>query len=174
MRFLMGISIALAFGALVHAEPLHVPPPPAPPPPRAFLGDLMDNMLLGGAIQSTRASERYTEAESYRIRLKAFMDALTPEQKAELWANDHESKVLIAGVVYIQGARNSVATQSRPSPTAVSAPLIQGQGQKVYSPSECIGAIVNGVCHGSILPQSAYHPTCHGEMLNGMCTGPMF
>jgi hypothetical protein len=44
----------------------------------------------------------------------------------------------------------------------------------VYSPDECIGAIVNGVCHGSILPKSAYHRTCYGEMLNGQCTGPMF
>ena len=46
--------------------------------------------------------------------------------------------------------------------------------KQVYSPSECIGAIVNGECHGSILPNTAYHQTCHGEMLNGQCTGPLF
>lgn len=46
--------------------------------------------------------------------------------------------------------------------------------QTVYSASECVGAIVAGVCHGTILPKQATHPTCHGQMLNGSCTGPMF
>lgn len=50
-----------------------------------------------------------------------------------------------------------------------------GDGQTVYSQSECIGAVVMGQCHGSILPDySRPHPTCYGQMLNGMCTGPMF
>ncbi|WP_257296733.1 hypothetical protein [Endozoicomonas sp. YOMI1] len=47
-------------------------------------------------------------------------------------------------------------------------------GTKVYRSDECIGAVVNGVCHGSILPKTANHPTCHGQMINGKCTGPMF
>jgi hypothetical protein len=48
-------------------------------------------------------------------------------------------------------------------------------GQTVYSPRECIGAVVMNECHGSILPDySRPHPTCYGQMLNGMCTGPMF
>lgn len=46
--------------------------------------------------------------------------------------------------------------------------------RRVYSPDQCIGAIVNGVCHGSIMPDGGNHPTCHGEMLGGICTGPMF
>jgi hypothetical protein len=50
-----------------------------------------------------------------------------------------------------------------------------GDGQTVYSPHECIGAVVNGQCYGSILPDySQPHPTCYGQMLNGTCTGPMF
>jgi hypothetical protein len=61
-----------------------------------------------------------------------------------------------------------------PSGTLVAAPNF-GDGQTVYSPSECIGAVVMGVCHGSILPDySRPHPTCYGQMLNGVCTGPMF
>jgi hypothetical protein len=48
------------------------------------------------------------------------------------------------------------------------------QGGKVYDPSECIGPVIMGRCHGSILPNKAYHPTCHGTWLNGHCTGPMF
>ncbi len=47
--------------------------------------------------------------------------------------------------------------------------------QTVYSQHECIGAVVMGVCHGSILPDySRPHPTCYGQMLNSICTGPMF
>jgi hypothetical protein len=49
-----------------------------------------------------------------------------------------------------------------------------GTDQPVYSASECVGTIVAGVCHGAILPNQATHPICHGEMLNGTCTGPMF
>jgi hypothetical protein len=52
---------------------------------------------------------------------------------------------------------------------------LMGGGQTVYSQHECIGAVVMGQCHGSILPDySRPHPTCYGQMLNGVCTGPMF
>jgi len=46
--------------------------------------------------------------------------------------------------------------------------------ETVYSPDQCIGAVVMGRCHGSIMPDGDHHPTCHGQMLNGQCTGPMF
>lgn len=49
-----------------------------------------------------------------------------------------------------------------------------GQVGKVYDPSECIGPVIMGRCEGSIVPNKAYHPTCHGAWLNGQCTGPMF
>lgn len=48
------------------------------------------------------------------------------------------------------------------------------QDKKVYDASECIGPVIMGRCKGSIIPNKAYHPTCHGEWLNGQCTGPMF
>lgn len=49
-----------------------------------------------------------------------------------------------------------------------------GSGQPVYDASECVGPIVMGECQGQIVPNSAYHPKCYGQMLNGVCTGPMF
>ena len=58
-------------------------------------------------------------------------------------------------------------------PTSYSAPPMY-MGQPVYRQTECIGAVVNGVCNGSILPNAGYHPTCYGTMLNGQCTGPMY
>lgn len=47
-------------------------------------------------------------------------------------------------------------------------------GQKVYDSGECIGAVIMGECHGSILPKKVYRPTCHGQMVNGQCTGALF
>ena len=50
---------------------------------------------------------------------------------------------------------------------------LQQYGQPVYREQDCIGAVVNGVCHGSTgaaQPQA----TCYGQMLNGHCTGPQF
>lgn len=50
----------------------------------------------------------------------------------------------------------------------------QNQGSMVYSADECIGPVIAGRCEGSILPHGGHHETCYGEMLNGICTGPMF
>jgi hypothetical protein len=47
-------------------------------------------------------------------------------------------------------------------------------GNKVYSGSECVGPVIMGRCDGSTIPNAAYHPTCHGDWLNGHCTGPIF
>ena len=53
--------------------------------------------------------------------------------------------------------------------------LEQGRvAQPVYRAHECIGAVVNGVCHGSVIAPPDLKPRCHGAMLNGQCTGPMF
>lgn len=68
-------------------------------------------------------------------------------------------------------SQNNKSQSSKPSVTNYQD---GNSGSKVYSSDECIGAVVNGVCHGSILPKSGYHKTCHGTMINGQCTGPMF
>jgi hypothetical protein len=46
-------------------------------------------------------------------------------------------------------------------------------GQPVISSGDCIGAVVNGVCHGTPAP-GAQTATYHGQMVGGVCTGPMF
>jgi hypothetical protein len=48
------------------------------------------------------------------------------------------------------------------------------QGETVYPRSACIGAVVNGECHGSVLPSPSPSVRCYGQMLNGQCTGPQF
>ena len=47
-------------------------------------------------------------------------------------------------------------------------------GTTVYPPSSCVGAVVNGVCNGQLMPDGGYHPVCYGTMLYGQCTGPQF
>lgn len=69
------------------------------------------------------------------------------------------------------------------SPVAVLVPLLPQeppgavdflQGETVYPRSACIGAVVNGECHGSVLPSLSPPVRCYGQMLNGQCTGPEF
>jgi hypothetical protein len=47
-------------------------------------------------------------------------------------------------------------------------------GETVYPRSACIGAVVNGECHGSVLPSPSPSVRCYGQMLKGQCTGPKF
>ena len=76
---------------------------------------------------------------------------------------------------------------SADEPSAVAAPRPQRRaavntenGQYVIPASECIGAVVNGVCHGTPTPgesirmQTGQTPKCYGTMIGGSCTGPMF
>jgi hypothetical protein len=45
---------------------------------------------------------------------------------------------------------------------------------KVYRADDCIGAVVNGVCHGSVIDTDPARQRCHGAWINGQCTGPQF
>jgi hypothetical protein len=45
---------------------------------------------------------------------------------------------------------------------------------KVYRADDCIGAVVNGVCHGSVIDTDPAREKCHGAWINGQCTGPQF
>lgn len=65
------------------------------------------------------------------------------------------------------GVDREISTQ-RTGPTS------SPNSTRVYSPDECIGPIIMGECRGAILEHGGYHQTCHGQMLNGQCTGPMF
>jgi hypothetical protein len=38
---------------------------------------------------------------------------------------------------------------------------------------DCIGSVVNGVCHGVPAP-GAPMAVCYGQMIGGVCTGSMF
>ncbi|MDH3388734.1 MAG: hypothetical protein OEN02_12600 [Gammaproteobacteria bacterium] len=48
----------------------------------------------------------------------------------------------------------------------------QNYQQEYYSPGQCIGSVINGKCHGTVMGQPA--GTCHGQMLHGQCIGADF
>ena len=49
-----------------------------------------------------------------------------------------------------------------------------GPGTPIYRASECIGAVVNGVCNGTVIDTEPMRPRCHGTLLpDGTCTGPV-
>jgi hypothetical protein len=74
----------------------------------------------------------------------------------------------------------SAASAELPSAPAVTPPGSSSSGIAVLGAGQCIGAVVNGVCHGTPSPEAQIGmrtgtvPVCHGQMLNGQCTGPMF
>lgn len=73
----------------------------------------------------------------------------------------------------IEAARAGQALPS--SPASPSGPArIPDSSVSVYRAEDCIGAVVNGVCNGTISPSAAQPKRCYGEMINGQCTGPMF
>lgn len=71
---------------------------------------------------------------------------------------------------YFNDALKHLSNHSKPRKNNTSAI----EGIKVYNEDECIGAIVMGRCHGSIINKDSYHKTCYGEWLDGACTGPYF
>lgn len=44
----------------------------------------------------------------------------------------------------------------------------------VYDASQCDGTFEHGVCNGVSRPRIAAAPVCHGEMIDGVCSGPIF
>lgn len=44
-------------------------------------------------------------------------------------------------------------------------------GTPMYPERSCIGAVINGKCHGSILHPGPVPKRCHGTVLQGKCIG---
>lgn len=74
----------------------------------------------------------------------------------------------------VLGGPKTIGARTRPQVHAVREQVTTEGGRKVYDADECIGAIGNGVCYGSILPKRVSHPTCYGDWIGGRCTGPQF
>ena len=119
------------------------------PAQKAVLKEYLANTYLA-SLESSYDQQRKAIWDTYAQKTPT-----VPTPTAQAMALD----ILLQGLSHV-GNRNSGGYTS--------------DGQTVYSADECIGPVIMGECHGSILPKSAYHPTCYGTMLNGQCTGPMF
>ena len=134
-----------------------------------------------------KESDRYLDGES-RVEIYYFRSRRIPDMRTTddeftpyIFVNDQLVAVgwaalggppTVAGPPNISGAIPSSPTTS---PVGANTGGVTPLGDKrVFDSSECIGPIVNGQCQGSILPNKAYHPTCHGEWIGGRCTGPLF
>jgi len=71
-------------------------------------------------------------------------------------------------------AVDPVCGQEQPDRLQQDPPLTPIPGTPVYQESECVGAVVAGVCHGAIQSTDPAPPRCYGQMINGQCTGPQF
>jgi hypothetical protein len=133
-------------------------------------------LALGGCVVGGEAARHDMEAS--KAAYKACLAARGPE------ACEGQRQAYAADLASYRATPKIIIGAGNPPPLAhgiISAGMGTGMvgptfgGQTVYSRHECIGAVVNGQCFGSILPDySRPHPTCYGQMLNGMCTGPMY
>jgi hypothetical protein len=127
--------------------------------------------LVGGCVVGGQAARQ--EMEASKAAYKACLATRGPEEcENSRLAYEADRSAYRATPKFVIGAGSPPPLSG--SVVGMGNPPVMG-GQTVYSPNECIGAIVMGQCHGSILPDySLPHPTCYGQMLNGRCTGPMF
>jgi hypothetical protein len=129
--------------------------------------------LLAGCVVGAENARHDMEAS--KVAYKACLAAGGPEAcEGQRRAYEADLSTYRATPKLVIGAGSSA-----PPPASVSLGSGLGGppewGRTVYSPHECIGAVVMGQCHGSILPDySRPHPTCYGQMLNGSCIGAMF
>ncbi|MAG86195.1 MAG: hypothetical protein CMB97_02155 [Flavobacteriaceae bacterium] len=104
---------------------------------------------------------------------------ISRRERAEAWARGLEAAVAVMGAVNsgIQSA-NQQAAHFRYIPMPLNHPSFgYNNSQKsitpIYNSTECLGAVVNGRCAGTIMPSSSNNPRkkCYGTMVNGECKG---
>ena len=128
-------------------------------------------LLLVGSGCSASPSQTTPQRESFANKLgKSFLDLALPSEFNELVGLPKENRSSGVSVGIGQRQPHSQVVQDEDFP------LLQNgaQGQTVYDEDECIGPVIMGRCHGSILPKGGYRKKCYGEWLGGQCTGPMF
>ena len=80
---------------------------------------------------------------------------------------------LLTALIFMTGCASYDSYQTKQAETA-------SYGTAMIPASECIGAVVNGTCHGTPTPgeqiriQTGQTPRCYGTVLNGQCIGPQF
>ena len=128
--------------------------------------NLINNSIFGPPIEVQVERERERLHEARQARDDAKCRELGFKPGTEAYGNCRLQLEQIR-------ATSSAAASAKTRKATHQSPAVE-QDKKVYDVSECVGPVIMGRCKGSIIPNKAYHPTCHGEWLNGQCTGPMF
>lgn len=152
------------------------------------LGDSKDRVfsLLEPTQSELNARERkppdrYQEGDSvveiYYFRSGRQPDGLTTDDEFTPYVFV-DGLLIATGLAALGGpssrARSTPGTSARSSRSSAEESATREGNRTVYDADECIGPIINGMCHGTILPKKSDHPTCHGEWVGGRCTGPQF
>lgn len=119
--------------------------------------DEIQNQKNNGQLNAELANSQYKKALSELIAAIEIRDTALVRQQER-----------VANALMAAGQGMSAHNQYRNSGGYVA------QSNSVYREDECVGPVIMGRCHGSVIDKGGYHPTCHGEWLNGQCTGPMF
>ncbi len=77
--------------------------------------------------------------------------------------------IRLSSIVLVMAATGCASYLTGPPPSAHLAGVTLPNQTLMYTEDQCIGAVVNGVCHGSVIGQPI--GTCHGSVLNGKCIG---
>jgi|GEM_PF-2353790 len=137
-----------------------------------------ENIKWCEGLRSSIVNETKGMEGDYQLALKVV--EISRRERAEDWARALEvtAAVLVAVNSGIQSANQQAAAQNRYIPMPLSQPsfnIINNQilAAPIYNASECIGAVVNGRCAGTINPNpgNVLRKKCYGTMINGECQG---
>ena len=138
-----------------------------------------ENMEWCEKIRPAIVNETKGMEGDYLLGLKVV--DISRRERAEAWARGLEATVAVIEAVNsgIQSA-NQQAAQYRYIPMPVSQPSFGFNNSEksvapIYNSNECIGAVVNGRCAGTINPSPSNVPRkkCYGTMVNGECKGTL-
>lgn len=142
------------------------------PPETAAAGE--EDAACHGNVLGTDSAASFSEVATIARRRLIQIAAKHPQLRQPMQQSSTRPPAWRSMLREVGRALQQQASTPRPAYSPAYSSSAPGTDQPVYSASECVGPIVAGVCHGAILPNQATHPVCHGEMLNGTCTGPMF
>ena len=126
------------------------------------------------------AEERYQHQEKVTRRCEAAVIGQR-QTAAELMTDPKARQAAFADVAVLSdrlarsiGVDLSPARGPSPPPGFTRMAIGAQSGPTIYASKECDGVLVNGQCQGTVEPEGSYHFTCHGQVVDGVCTGPIF
>ena len=120
------------------------------------------------AAASSEEIDKQAALKFFRTECEA-RDGVLPESTLDACAQLYYAQHQLQQAVGLSGTSGRAGSMPDQNTT-----LDGDTSNKVYQASECIGAVVNNVCHGSVIDTQPMRQRCHGQMIGGRCTGPQF